>query len=95
MQNRSIVQKKTLSDKLLELLEKKGVLTKEKTKEVRASQKRNKGAVGKILVEENIISYRDLMIFLSEQLSIPPIDLSKLQTASGYQIQKILHRLQQ
>ncbi len=67
----------TLRDKLLELLEKKGILSKEKAKEVKASQKRTRGAIGKILIGENIISYRDLMIFLSEELSIPPIDLSK------------------
>jgi len=40
-------------------------------------QKKRGGSLGKILVKENIITRKDFMAFLSEQLSIPPIDLSK------------------
>jgi len=68
---------KTLSDKLLDVLQEKKVLSKIQLKKVLDIRKREGGTVGKILVKENVITHKDLMIFLSKELSIPPIDLSK------------------
>ncbi|MFH1380841.1 MAG: GspE/PulE family protein, partial [Candidatus Omnitrophota bacterium] len=82
------MQKKTLSEKLLDLLEKKNILSEVKAKEILITQKRNKEPIGKILARENIISYRDLMIFLSDELGIPPIDLSRYKIDS--QVAKLI-----
>lgn len=40
-------------------------------------QKKSGGSLGKILVENGVISEKDLMVVMSKQLNIPPIDLSK------------------
>ena len=68
---------KTLSDKLLDLLQEKKLLNKSQLKNVLNIHKQEGGSIGKILVRENIITHRDLMSFLSEQLGMPPLDLSK------------------
>ena len=68
---------KTLSDKLLDILEQKKILDKERLKKVLSIHKRKGGSIGKILISENIITYKDLIAFLSEPLDIPPIDLSR------------------
>jgi len=72
-----MVKPKTISDKLLDLLQKKKLLSKSQLKKVLNIRKRQGGSVGNILVKENVITHKALMIFLSEQLGIPPIDLSK------------------
>jgi len=66
-----------MSDKLLDLLQTKNVLSKEQLKKVLNINKKHGGSIGKILIRERIISHKDLMIFLSGQLNIPPIDISK------------------
>ena len=68
---------KTLSDKLLDLLKSKKLIDKDQLKKVLAIRKKRSGSIGKILISENIITQKDLMVFLSGQLGIPPIDLSK------------------
>ena len=68
---------KKLSDKLLDILEQKKILDKAQLKKILSIHKRKGGTIGKILISENIITHKDLMAFLSEQLNIPPIDLSK------------------
>ncbi len=68
---------KKLSDKLLDILEQKKVLDKAQLKKILSIHKRKGGSIGKILISENVITHKDLMAFLSEQLNIPPIDLSK------------------
>ncbi len=69
--------RKILSDKLLDALVDRKILTKEKMENVRALRIKRGGTIGKILTEENIVNHKELMVFLSEQLDIPPIDLSK------------------
>lgn len=71
------MEKKMLSDKLLDILQEKKLLNKAQLKKVLGIHKREGGSIGKILVREDIITHKDLMAFLSEELGIPPIDLSK------------------
>lgn len=68
---------KTLREKLIEILEKSEVLKKEDIRKVLSMQQKKGGSLGKILVEEGLINHQDLMVLLSQQLNIPPIDLSK------------------
>jgi type IV pilus assembly protein PilB len=74
---------KTLSDKLLDILQQKKILDKARLKKVLSIHKKKGGSIGKILINENIITHKDLMAFLSEQLDIPPIDLSKYKIDPG------------
>ena len=50
-------------------------------------QKRSGGSLGRILVDQGFITNKALMVAVSEQLDIPPIDLSK------YKIDKELLKL--
>jgi len=68
---------KTLSDKLIDVLKQKKILSKDQLKRVLAIRNKEGGSIGKILVKENIITHKDLMVFLSGELGIPPIDLAK------------------
>lgn len=40
-------------------------------------QKKSGGSLGKILVDKGYVSQKDLMVVISQELNIPPIDLSK------------------
>lgn len=40
-------------------------------------QKKSQGSLGKILVEQGFISQKDLLAAMSEQLGVPPVNLSK------------------
>jgi len=71
------VKPKTLSDKLIDALKEKHILEGEQLKKVLDTHRRDRGSVAKILIEDNIINHKDLMAFLSGELNIPPIDLSK------------------
>jgi len=71
------MKEKTISDKLLELLQKKKLLDKNQLKRVLDAHKKERGSVGKILIKEGVMTHKDLLAFLSEELDIPPIDLSK------------------
>ncbi|NQT23495.1 MAG: Flp pilus assembly complex ATPase component TadA [Candidatus Omnitrophica bacterium] len=66
-----------MKDKLIESLKKADVLKKEHLDKAISIQQRKGGNLGKILVGLGYISYDDLMIFLSQQLNIPPIKLAK------------------
>ncbi|MBL7155571.1 MAG: Flp pilus assembly complex ATPase component TadA [Candidatus Omnitrophica bacterium] len=70
-------EKKTLSDKLLDILKEKKLISEDQLKRVLDIRKKAGGSLGKILIKENIITHKDLVIFLSEELHIPPLDLSK------------------
>ena len=66
----------------------KGKLLKEKDLKAALDIQRNSGgSLGKILVESGFISEKELMVAMSQQLNIPPIDLSK------YKIDKSLSDL--
>ena len=66
-----------LSDKLIRMLKERKLASDGKLKRVLDMQKKGAGSLGKILLKEKIISPKELMIFLSGSLGIPPIDLSK------------------
>ena len=59
---------KTLSDKLLYILQEKKILDKTRLEKILSIHKKKGGSIGKILISENIISHKDLMAFLSEQI---------------------------
>ncbi len=68
---------KSLRDRLIEILEKSEVLKKGQLEKALGIQKNKGGSLGKILVEEGFMDHQDLMVLVSHQLNIPPIDLSK------------------
>ena len=68
---------KSLKDRLIDSLEKANVLKKEQLAKAIDIQQQKGGSLGKILIDLGYISHKDLLIFLSQQLSIPPINLSK------------------
>ena len=68
---------RTLSHKLLDILQEKKLIDKARIKKVLNIHKKEGGTIGKILVKENIITHKDLMGYLSAELDIPPPDLSK------------------
>jgi len=74
-------------EKLIDVLV-HGKLIKQKDLErALETQKKSGGSLGKILVSQGFISEKDLMVVMSHQLDIPPIDLSK------YKIDKSLKQL--
>ena len=67
-----------------------GKLVKEKDLEKALEiQRKSGGSLGKILVDNGFVSEKDLMVAMSQQLNIPPIDLAK------YKIDKTLSDLNQ
>ena len=63
--------------RLLDMLKEKKLINTAQLKKFFSMHKKKDGSIGRALVEENIISPKDLMVFLSEQFGVPPIDLSK------------------
>jgi len=78
---------KTLREKLSKLLIDSKLINEKGLKKALAIQKKEGGSVGKILVKLKLITEKDLMIFLSQGLNIPPIDLSK------YRVDPIIARI--
>ncbi len=73
----------SFKDKLINTLI-NGKLLKEKDLEKALQiQKRSGGSLGKILVDNGFISEKELMVAMSKQLNIPPIDLSKYKIDKG------------
>jgi hypothetical protein len=68
---------KSLKDRLIEILLKKELMTKQQLDKVLKEQKRKKCSVSDILIKEGIMSQKDLMVLLSQELNIPPINLSR------------------
>lgn len=66
-----------LKEKLTSLLIDKGILKKDDLEKALAVQKEKGGSLSDILVESGYISKDDLMIVLSQELGIPPINLSR------------------
>ncbi len=74
----------SLRDRLIDILV-NGKLVKEKDlKKALDIQKKSGGSLGRILVENGFISEKELMVAMSKQMNIPPIDLAK------YKIDKTL-----
>jgi type IV pilus assembly protein PilB len=74
-------------DKLVEILTKGGIVNKKDLDKALEEQKKHGASLGKLLVEKGLISEKDLMVVISRQLNIPPINLSK------YKIDKSLAAL--
>jgi type IV pilus assembly protein PilB len=66
-----------LKEKLTSLLIDKGLLKKEDLEKALMAQKERGGSLSDILVDLGYISKDDLMIVLSQELGIPPINLSR------------------
>lgn len=66
-----------LKERLNKLLLEKGLITSEKLKEALNIQKAKGGKLSDILAEKGFVDRKDLMVVLSEELGIPPIDLSR------------------
>lgn len=74
-------------DKLIDILINGKLIQKKDLDKALDVQRKAGGSLGKILVEQGAISQEDLMVSLSRQLSIPPINLTK------YKIDKSLAQL--
>lgn len=68
---------KTVKERLVEVLIESSLIKEKDLETALALQKKQGGGLGKILVKQGLISEKDLLIVLSQQLNIPPIDLSK------------------
>jgi len=55
----------------------KGLLTPEQLQQAREAQKQSRGDLGKILVEQGLVSERDVAEARAQELNIPFVDLSK------------------
>ncbi len=77
----------SFKDKLIDILIKGKSISQKDLDKALALQKKSGGGLGKILVNMKLISQKDLMLIISRQLNIPPIDISK------YKINKSLIQL--
>ncbi|MCX5686298.1 MAG: GspE/PulE family protein [Candidatus Omnitrophica bacterium] len=68
-------------DKLIAVLVKGNLLKERDLDKALEIQKKSGGSLGKILVEKGYVSEKDLMVAMSRQLNIPPINLSKYKIA--------------
>ncbi len=68
---------KLLRDRLVEVLLNSKLVTREQLDKVLKIQRKEKANIGDILVKEGFISQKDLMIILSRELNIPPINLPR------------------
>jgi len=69
--------KKSLKDKFVDLLLLNKYVTKEQLNSVIKDQRKRKCSISEILIKQGLISQKDLMVLLSQELNIPPINLSK------------------
>ncbi|MBM3253761.1 MAG: type II secretion system protein GspE [Candidatus Omnitrophica bacterium] len=79
---------KPIKEVLNELLVTSGFLDKTAVDKALAIQKVKGGSLTKILIEQKVITQKELMSVLSEGLNIPPIDLSKYKV--DLQVVKII-----
>lgn len=68
---------KSIKDRFIELLLDKKLVTEGQLDKVLKEQKNRKCSISDILIKEGIISQKELMVLLSQELDIPPINLSK------------------
>lgn len=64
-------------EKILELLKTQKDFDEKKFEAAIRLQQKKGGSIGKILIESGVITQKDFMLFLSRQLNIPPINLSR------------------
>ncbi len=67
----------SFKDKLTDILIKGKLIKQKELDKALDIQKKSGGSLGQILVEKGFISREDLMLVLSRQLDIPPIDITK------------------
>ena len=67
----------SLKDRLTDILIKGNLLKKKDLDKALETQKKSGGSLGKILIEQGYISQKNLVVAISSQLDIPPIDLAK------------------
>jgi len=72
-----------LQEKLIKLLTDSGLVDKADIKRAVTVQKREGGTLGNILIKQGKITERDLLIILSQEFNIPPMDLSKYKIDSN------------
>ena len=77
----------SLKDRLMDILIKGNLLTKKDLDKALEIQKKSGGSLGKILVDQGLVSQKNLVVAMSSQMDIPPIDLAK------YKIDKDLLKL--
>lgn len=78
---------KSFKDKLIDILINGKLIKQKDLDKALAIQKKSGGSLGKILIDQGYVSQQALMVIMSEQLNIPPIDLSK------YKIDKELTKI--
>ena len=67
----------SLKERLNKILIEKGLVTSERLNEALDIQKKKGGKLSDILVESGFVDRKDLMVILSEELGIPPINLAR------------------
>ncbi|MDP3789152.1 MAG: ATPase, T2SS/T4P/T4SS family [Candidatus Omnitrophota bacterium] len=67
----------SLKERLNKILLEKGLITAEKLKEALDIQREKGGKLSDILINNGFIDRKDLMVVLSEELGIPPINLAR------------------
>lgn len=68
---------KSLKDRILQVLIEQKLITEKALQRARKLQDEQGGSLGKILVQEGFIAEKDLIMILSKELNIPPINLAK------------------
>jgi len=69
----------SLKNKLSEFLIEKKIVTPEVLEKAYKEQKEKGGRLSKILVTMGVLSEKELVVLLSENLDIPPVDLSRIE----------------
>lgn len=69
----------SLKERLKKILINSKLITSEQLSEALEFQRKKGGRLGDVLVNLGHINRKDLMVALSQELNIPPVDLSKLQ----------------
>lgn len=67
----------SLKDRFIELLINNKYINNEQLNNALKEQQKRKCSISEILIKQGLITQKDLMIILSHELSIPPINLSK------------------
>ena len=67
----------SLKERLNKIFVEKKLITPDKLKEALNTQKKKGGKLSDILINSGLIDRKDLMVVLSEELGIPPINLSR------------------
>jgi type IV pilus assembly protein PilB len=67
----------SLKEKLINILVNGNLIKKRDLDRALDIQRKSGGSLGKILVDEGLITQKAIMVVMSRQLNIPPIDLSK------------------